>query len=211
MQRKIFAFALGFGLLALSGFAELRPAQAQEQYIGEVRLFGMTWCPRSFVPANGQLLAISQHTALFSLYGTIYGGDGRTTFGLPDLRGRAPISYGQGPGLNNHPIGVKGGAESFTLNVNNMPSHTHSATTTATLHASSGSGSSPEPSDNVLADDGNDNIYSNVQPDVTMSNQAITATTSVNNSGQGQSVTHRGPYQAMNWCVALEGIYPSRS
>ena len=92
-----------------------------------------------------------------------------------------------------------------------MPSHNHSATTTATLHASSGPGSSPDPSSRVLANDGNDNIYSNVAPDVTMSNQHITATTSVNNNGGSKSVTHRGPYQALNWCVALQGIFPSRN
>ena len=211
MKLKLHAIFLGLCALGVSGLAETRPAEAQEGYLGEVRLFGMTWCPRSWTPADGQLLAISQYNALFSLYGTLYGGDGRTTFGLPDLRGRAPISQGSGPGLNPYSVGQKAGSESFTLTVDQMPSHNHTASTTATLNASSAGGDSPEPSGRVLADDGNDNIYSAAQPDVTMSSAAISASTTVNNTGGNQAVGHRGPILTMTWCVALQGIYPSRN
>jgi microcystin-dependent protein len=94
-------------------------------FIGEIELYGFNFTPRGFASCSGQLLAIAQNTALFSLLGTIYGGDGRTTFGLPDLRGRVPISFGQGPGLSNRPIGQKSGTETVILNIANLPPHNH--------------------------------------------------------------------------------------
>src|ERR1700749_3333919 len=96
-----------------------------DPYLGEVRLFPYNFAPRGWMLCNGQLLSISQNTALFSLLGTIYGGDGRTTFALPDLRGRTPIHAGQGPGLANHPQGELAGAEAVTLGVSNLAAHTH--------------------------------------------------------------------------------------
>jgi microcystin-dependent protein len=109
--------------IALQGLYPSR--NSSDPFVGEIQLFGFNFTPRGFAPCSGQLLAISQNQALFSLLGTIYGGDGRTTFGLPDLRGRTPISYGQGPGLSNRNIGEKSGTETFILNVNQMPAHSH--------------------------------------------------------------------------------------
>ena len=96
-----------------------------EPFVGEIRMFAGNFAPRGWAYCDGQLLAVSQNDALFSLFGTIYGGDGRTTFGLPDLRGRFPIHAGQGPGLSNRRLGSKGGAETVTVTANQLPSHTH--------------------------------------------------------------------------------------
>ena len=98
-----------------------------EPFVGEIRMFAGNFAPRGWAFCDGQLLAVSQNDALFSLLGTIYGGDGRTTFGLPDMRGRIPIHAGHGPGLSERRLGAKGGAEQVTLTVNQMPSHGHPA------------------------------------------------------------------------------------
>ena len=98
---------------------------SSEPFIGEIQLFGFNFAPRNFATCSGQLLSISQNTALFSLLGTTYGGDGRTTFGLPDLRGRSPISFGQGPGLTNRRIGERIGAETTVISIANLPAHQH--------------------------------------------------------------------------------------
>ncbi|MBD3756388.1 MAG: phage tail protein, partial [Gammaproteobacteria bacterium] len=96
-----------------------------EPFVGEIRMFAGNFAPRGWAFCDGQLLAVSQNDALFSLLGTIYGGDGRTTFGLPDMRGRIPVHQGSGPGLSPRRLGSKSGAETETLTVNQMPSHTH--------------------------------------------------------------------------------------
>jgi microcystin-dependent protein len=96
-----------------------------EPFIGEIRLFGFNFAPAGWAICNGQLLSINQYTALFSLLGTYYGGDGQGTFGLPDLRGRVPLNMGQAPGLSSYSIGDSGGSETLTLSANQLPSHTH--------------------------------------------------------------------------------------
>ncbi len=180
-------------------------AQAQDAYLGEVKLFGFNFCPRGYAAAAGQLLPISSYSALFSLYGTYYGGDGRTTFGLPDLRGRVPIAQGQGPGLANYQIGHKGGVETVTLNTTQMPSHNHA------LNATNSVADQKRPNGDILAwpdvqIDGNPlNIYGNGTPEVPM------LPSSIGNTGGGQAHENRMPYQTMNWCVALQGIFPPRS
>jgi len=110
-------------IIALQGIFPSR--NGAEPFIGEISMFGGNFAPRNWAFCDGQLLAISQNTALFSLLGTIYGGDGRTTFALPDLRGRVPIHSGNGPGLSNYRVGQKGGTETVTLNVTQIPSHNH--------------------------------------------------------------------------------------
>jgi microcystin-dependent protein len=100
-------------------------ANAQEPFIGEIKMFGGNFAPRGFAFCDGQLLSISQNTALFAILGTTYGGDGRTTFGLPDLRGRVPVHAGTGPGLSSYRIGQKGGTETTTITVANLPAHSH--------------------------------------------------------------------------------------
>ena len=186
------------------GYAPAANAQAGTQFIGQVSAFGGNYCPREWAPANGQLLAISQYTALFSILGTAYGGDGRTTFGLPDLRGRRPVSMGNGPGIGNYTWGQKGGATSFTLNGANLPSHSH----TGTARASTAIGNSANPNNNVLAvDEQGVQIY---HTDGSTNNMAADSLV-INPTGGGQSVGKTSPYQAVLWCVALNGVYPSRS
>lgn len=194
-------------------------AAAQEPFIGELMLVPYTFCPRSWTEAAGQLLPINQHQALFSLLGTNYGGDGRTTFGLPDLRGRVPLGFGQGPGLTNVTLGQKGGTETATMSVNQMPSHTHAATTAvtvdATLSASSATATAAAPGGNVLANTDRNNAYHAGPADANMNASAIaatgTGTTIITSTGGGQPFSIRPPYQGLRWCIALQGIFPSRN
>ncbi|MEZ4701043.1 MAG: tail fiber protein [Rhodothermales bacterium] len=171
-------------LLAVSA-ASTRPALAQDPFVGEVRLVGFNFCPRGWTEASGQLLPIAQYQALFSLYGTIYGGDGQTTFALPDLRGRAPIHEGQGAGLQTYTMGQRGGAESITLTPNEIPSHAHAFT-----ELSSANGTE----EGIVLRSG--------------AGDQQASTTSV---GGSQGHENRPPYLVMRYCVALEGIYPSRN
>lgn len=168
-----------------------------DPFIGEIRMFGGNFAPRGWAFCEGQLLAIAQNTALFSLFGTTYGGDGRTTFGLPDLRGRAPIHPGQGPGLTSRTLGERGGAESTTLSVANLPAHTHQVAPPVT----DGRQTTNRPAGAVPARGGS---YSSGGSDV----GAAYGTQSV---GNGQAFDNLPPYLAVNFIVALQGIYPSRS
>ena len=180
-------------------------ANAQEAILGEVKLFGFNFCPRGYAAAAGQLLPIASNEALFSLYGTFYGGDGRTSFGLPDLRGRVPVAQGQAPGLSAYQIGQRGGAETVTLSINEMPSHNHP------MNATNDPADQRRPNGDILAwpevsIEGEElDIYGNGDPDKVMHPGSIGAT------GGGQAHENRMPYQVMNWCVATQGIYPSRS
>lgn len=192
---------------------------AQDRYIGEILLVGFTFCPRNSVEAAGQLLPIAQNSPLFSLYGTTYGGDGRTTFALPDLRGRAVIGQGRGPGLTNRQQGQVGGAENVSLSVSQLPPHTHAATTnvtaTSTLNAVNGSGDSDSPNDNLLASERRTDTYSTGTADTTLDAASITttasATTNVESAGSGQAHQNMMPYTTLRYCVVLTGIFPSRN
>ena len=171
-----------------------------EPFIGEIRMFAGNFAPRSWALCDGQLLAVSQNDALFSLFGTIYGGDGRTTFGLPDLRGRIPIHAGNGPGLSQRQLGQKLGVENVTLTTNQLAAHTHS------FSASQDTASSNNPQGNVLANAATTNIYGNGgSSDANLDTQAVT------NTGGGQTHTNVMPSLCVNFIVALLGIYPSRS
>lgn len=177
-----------------------------EPFIGEIRAFGFNFAPRGWAQCDGQLLPIAQYSALFSLLGTTYGGDGRTTFGLPDLRGRSAVHEGSGPGLIPVQLGQKGGAETTTLSVANMPSHNH----VAVLHAEAKPGTLRGPAGNMLAiaSTGAD-IYTPADP---KENKAMAADSIVvNNTGGGQAFNNRDPFQVVNYCIALQGIFPSRS
>lgn len=170
-----------------------------DTFLGEMMLVGYTFCPRNYAEANGQLLAISSNTALFSLLGTNYGGNGQTTFGLPDLRGRAPINQGQGPGLSPYVLGQWGGQESFTLLVSQMPMHNHLVNATNTTADKTG------PGGKFLAlASGGVSIYHEGPANKVMDPAMITLT------GGSQPVGHRGPYLTMRWCIATSGIFPSR-
>ena len=194
-------------LLAAAAVAALGgAAAAQEDYLGEVKLFGFNFCPRNTLPAAGQLLSISDNTALFSLYGTTYGGNGTSTFALPDLRGRSPVSAGQGAGLSNIPLGATFGAEQVTLNVNQMPAHNHGVT--AQLNGVTTPGSSPTPAGGMSATSTSASIYGTGAP-TAMSPQAIAV--GQQTVGGGQPVAIRSPELAMTYCVVTQGIYPSRN
>ena len=170
-----------------------------EPFVGEIRMFAGNFAPRGWAFCDGQLLAVSQNDALFSLLGTIYGGDGRTTFGLPDLRGRIPIHAGSGPGLSSRPLGAKSGAEKVTLTVNQMANHSH------TMMASTAPATETRPGGNVTASDlAIDAYYENSPAAAAMSSSAITAV------GGSQSHTNLQPYLCVNFIIALFGIYPSR-
>ncbi|MBX2827113.1 MAG: tail fiber protein [Flavobacteriaceae bacterium] len=167
-----------------------------EPFIGQIMPVGFNFAPRGWALCDGQILAISSHTALFSLLGTTFGGDGRTTFGLPDLRGRSIVGVGNGPGLSPITWGQKGGAESHTLTVGQMPAHTHNiAVNTATGEESSPAGNHIAASADSFAEDAT-------------SGQNLAAPAS---QGGNQSFGIRDPYLGIYVCIALQGIFPSRN
>ena len=187
-----------------------------EPFVGQIQPYGFNFAPRGWAFCDGQLLAVSQNDALFSLLGTIYGGDGRTTFGLPDLRGRFPMHMGSGPGLSTRKIGQKSGAERETLTVNQLPSHNHAATTgslTAQLHAGGSDADQQSPSGHALGTTTSESIYVNDTPGETMAAGSVTVSgnVTVQNTGGSQSFSIMNPFLVINWCIALFGIYPSRS
>jgi microcystin-dependent protein len=187
-----------------------------DPFIAQITMFGGNFAPRGWAFCSGQLLPISQNTALFSLVGTTYGGDGRTTFGLPDLRGRVPLgSEGNstGPGLSPRPLGQTGGAENVTLTQNQMPSHTHTAASTSTAHAVGPAGNSNDAVGNIWADDAGvaSGTYHSGPANATMNSAAITTDTTVNATGANQSHNNMQPYLAINFIIALVGVFPSRN
>lgn len=170
-----------------------------EPYIGEIRMFAGNFAPRGWAFCDGQLLAISANDALFSLLGTIYGGDGRTTFGLPDMRGRIPLHQGTGPGLSSRTLGSRGGEENVTLTTNQIPSHTHDA------RASSAAGTTADPTGQLQAGNASVRAFRS-----TSSTNASFAAASVGDSGGSQRHTNLMPAICVNFIIALVGIYPSR-
>lgn len=171
-----------------------------EPFIGQIMIFGGNFPPKNWAFCDGSLLPIQQNTALFSLLGTMYGGDGRVTFGLPDLRGRVPIGMGQGPGLSIYQEGEKGGQETHTLQISEMPGHIHPVAVAASNEASSPQN---RPGGNVL---GAANIYDSPA-------SADAALGGVSSGPAGGSAAHenRQPYLAVNYIIALYGIFPPRS
>ncbi|MBK8623032.1 MAG: phage tail protein [Saprospiraceae bacterium] len=170
-----------------------------EPYIGQVCLFGFNFAPRGWAQCNGQLMPIAQNSALFSLLGTTYGGDGRTTFALPDLRGRVALSQGQGPGLSSYPIGFAAGVESVTLTTSQLPAHNHPGQ----LHASNGAANQEEAQNHLLSETA---IYTDAAANQVMNAGAVT----VGPTGNNQAHENRQPFLVLNYCIALEGIFPPR-
>ena len=173
---------------------------AQEPFIGEIRMFAGNFAPRGWAKCEGQLLDISQNSALFSILGTIYGGDGTTTFGLPDLRGRVAIGPGDGPGLTSRPLGQKTGSETNMLAVANLPAHNHS------INAVTADGNASIPGGNLPAGTKLlDKEYSDAKATITMN------ATMVSSTGGGQAVNNMQPYLTVTYIIALQGLYPSRN
>ncbi|MCP4361480.1 MAG: phage tail protein [Chloroflexi bacterium] len=192
-----------------------------EPFLAEIIMFGGNFAPRGWALCDGQLLPISQYSAVFSLLGTTYGGDGRTTFGLPDMRGRVPVHPGTGPGLTPRRLGESSGTEHNTLSVNQMPSHTHATTTTATtsVPASTNSGTKELPAAGDFLAAGNVSGRPEAQIYIEAANAGTTvdlsagATVNVTvvNTGNGQQVNNMQPWLGVNFIIALEGTFPSRN
>jgi microcystin-dependent protein len=181
---------------------------ASEPFLATIFMFAGNFAPRGYAFCQGQLLPIAQYSALFSLLGTTYGGDGRTTFALPDLRGRVAQGTGQGPGLSAIALGQQGGSQNVTLTAAQMPSHNHGAT--VTIHAANdGRPSIDNPSGAVLDSTSGTNLYA-VGPDGTTMNAGM-ATAQIANAGGNQPVSILDPFLGINFIIALEGIFPSRS
>ena len=159
--------------------------------MGEVRLFGIDFAPKGWAQCNGQFMPINQNQALFSILGTTFGGNGQTTFALPDLRSRIPIHQG-----NNHQVGEKAGQDAHTLTIQEMPTHVH------TLSASPTDGNTQAPSNNVLARSTN-NTYADPANLTTLHPSTISSV------GGSQPHENRQPYLKLNWCIALQGIFPT--
>lgn len=205
--------ALGLLVSAAAGCYSA-PALAQaEPFIGQLMLFGGNFCPRGWSTTNGQLLSIAQNTALFSILGTTYGGDGRVTFGLPDLRGRVPLSQGQGPGLSDYAEGQTAGAQTVTLTINNMPAHNHSVSVVTLLKVANGqTADTPDPLRNAFVKTGTTNTYYTGAPTANyMDSNTAQSTVTQSTVGGNIPFSIMQPYQVLQWCIALSGIFPSRN
>ena len=178
-----------------------------DPFVAEIRIFPFNFAPRGWAFCNGQLLPLSQNTALFSLLGTVYGGDGKSTFALPNLQGAAPMHTGQGQGLSQRFVGESGGSESVTLLQSEMPLHTHSVAATTI------NGNTDQPTGAILArgnfsfqgTSGSVPMYSTSPPDTQMGAQTLALA--------GGNLPHNNmqPYLTLNFCIALQGVFPPRS
>lgn len=178
-----------------------------EPFIAQVQMWANTFSPRGWTGCYGQLLSISQNTALFSLIGTIYGGDGRTTMGVPKLCGRAPVGFGRGPGLSNYRLGEWGGAQGITLQPSQLPVHNHGK-----LHAAQ------EPGEAAVADASTvlgvrqqGGTFESAFAPLDASTSSDMADNAISTTGGGQAHENRQPYIALRFEMALIGIYPSRN
>lgn len=187
-------------LIGLFAVLSMGKTYAQEAFIGEIKMFAGNFEPRGWAFCDGRLLSIAQNSALFSILGTTYGGNGQTTFALPDFRSRVAVGAGQGPGLSQVFLGEMSGNETVTLNVNQMPAHSH------TVNAVTTEGNQSSPSGNLLADTKIlDKEYSNANANTMMKGSMI------NPVGGNQPFSILQPYTGMNYIICLEGIYPSRN
>lgn len=183
-----------------------------EPLLGMIIIFAGNFPPRGWAFCNGQILSIAQNTALFSILGTTYGGNGQTTFALPDLRGRAPIGWGQGPGLSNYSLGEVIGTESITMLSSQMPTHTHPITTTIKTQSQQGDLVTPVATSAISAvkDINGDPAkgFSSAAPDIDLTS-AATSTAGV--VGGNQPISIMQPILSISYIIATEGIFPSRN
>jgi len=210
-----------------------------EPFLAQIIMFGGNFAPRGWAFCNGQLLAISQNQALFSLLGTTYGGDGRTTFALPDLRGRVPMHAGTGPGLSTRKIGQRFGTQTNTQTINQMANHHHTgissgagsiggtatATSVATVNANNGTADGPEPQDGFMGVNDGGNIYAAASDGTTMNADFVQVATAVNtagltlnlagavtgSTGAQQPMNNIQPCEVINFIIAMQGTFPSRN
>ena len=172
-------------------------------------MFAGNFAPRGWAFCDGQLLSIAQNTALFSLLGTTYGGNGTVTFGLPDMRGRVVISPGQGPGLSYYDLGQMGGVETETLLQTQLPAHTHPVTATAQIQVSEAPQATEEPAGAFLTNTPNAFYDGAGVPGQTLG--GVSSTVQVLPAGSNQPISVLQPYLAINYIICMEGIYPSRN
>ena len=195
--RRAAVYAAMLSTLCATWFTAL-PAQASSPspYVGELMLFGGNFCPINWLPADGRTVNISEYDVLYALLGTTYGGDGQNTFQLPDLRGRAAVGQGAGPRLTPQTLGYRAGTENATLTTNNLPAHTHTvpASTQPATHATPAPGLLPAAAQNGGA-------YASAGTAVPLAGGSV---------GSSQPFAVRSPYLAMQWCIAVFGIYPSQ-
>ncbi|MDL2351297.1 MAG: tail fiber protein [Pseudomonadota bacterium] len=192
-------------------------------YLSQIVPFGCNFAPRGFAFCNGQILSIAQNTALFSLLGTTYGGNGQTTFALPNLQSRVPVHFGTGPGLSNYALGQTGGGESVTLTASQLPAHTHTATfngSTSTLNSTAVKATTQIAAAGSLLGKTVDNggtttplIYAPAgsAAGAALGGLNVAGTVTVNPNVGGQPTSVIQPYLAINFCIALQGIFPSRN
>jgi microcystin-dependent protein len=169
-------------------------------YLGEIRIFAFQFAPKGWAACNGQLLAISSNTALFSLIGTFYGGNGTTTFALPNLQSQIPIHQGQGVGLSPYNIGQQGGTETVTLTTHQMPQHNHMANVVSGPQATA-----PRPSNAHPGNATSGSVYSTANPDSTFNTNFLQM------QGNNQPHPNIQPYLTLNFCMATQGIFPPRN
>lgn len=173
-----------------------------DPFVAEIRIFGFNFAPRGWAFCNGQLLPIAQNTALFSLIGTYYGGDGKSSFGLPNLQGSFAMHQGQGPGLSRRDLGETGGSANVTLLPGQMPGHSHQLRATASAGSASPAGNAMSPA--LTSASTAVNVYRNGANKVAMAPDAVAA------AGGSQPHNNRQPYLALNFCIALQGVFPPR-
>ncbi|WP_460582385.1 phage tail protein [Hymenobacter arcticus] len=179
-----------------------------EPILGEIRAVGFNFAPYNWALCDGSLLQIRQNTALFSLLGITYGGDGQNTFGLPDLRGRAVVHVGQGPGLSRYTQGQVSGTENVTLNAPQMPTHTHGLGPDTRVAANNTTGNLPSPANNFLAGSGSISQYGEESDGTLMAPNLIAGTSSSAGGAEGHS--NMMPYVVTNYIIATRGIFPQR-
>lgn len=174
-----------------------------EPFIGEIRMVGFTFAPRNWANCDGQEMAIVQNQALFSLIGTIYGGDGRVKFKLPDLRGRVAIHTGTGPGLSNRQMGQASGRESNISDISHMPAHAHNGK----MRCNTDPAATTVPTGHTLAaGSGRTNLYIDADPNENMRDSTI----EIDSTGNGQPINNMQPWLCIRFCICLSGLFPQR-
>lgn len=217
VSKMLAIVAMVLGLFAMPGSSF---GATGDPYLGSIDYMAITFTPRGYVNCDGQLLAISQHPALYALLGTTYGGDGTTAFAVPDMRGRVPIHVGYGPGLENFVMGQKNGAITVALTANNLAAHNHSvtveSTSTSTLSGVNSFGNVTRPAGSAIAKSSTgDSNFSTVTPTAEMHTDSVYTNTSTvvtqQSIGSGQAFSIMQPYTVLRCVMAVEGLFPPRS
>jgi microcystin-dependent protein len=182
-----------------------------EGTIAEIRMFAGTFAPNSWAFCQGQILSIASNTAFFSLLGTTYGGNGQTTFGVPDFRGRVPVGAGQGPGLSQYSLGQMGGTESYTIANANFPAHTHPFSGSVAMPGNAATGNADTPGNNYPAGLTGTNMYSTVNNGSGLGNMQLALTAAAAGSASPAPVNNIQPVMGMNYVICMFGIFPSRN